>query len=171
MKLKIIILVVVLILVLFFLSKNIRLSVKGFVTNATFDKSEDPIFKYEVIKYPCNFEIKKIRPQEEILIGVTVETWNLNFGTIPAGNRARRYIVLTNNKDERVKVNFNVYGNITPMISFSKNNFLISKNENLTITVSLITTNTTSPGNYSGEIDVVTKIPKYNFSQRLLELF
>ena len=168
MKLKIIILVFILIIVLFFLSKNIRLSVKGFVTNRTFEKSEDIIFNYEITKYPCNFEIIKTKPEEDIFIGVTVDTWNLNFGTIQAGNSARRYIELTNSKDESVKINFNVYGNITPLITFNKNNFVINENETSKITVSLTTANTTFPGNYSGEIDVVTKIPKYNFAQSIL---
>lgn len=144
-------------------------SPKNFVSNQTFERSEDTFFKYEILKYPTDVEIIKPEPRKQTSIGIVVDPYNLRFGRIPTGgNSVNRYVVLVNLQEKKAKVEFNVFGDISPMVSFSDNNFLLNAYENVTVTVLLSTTETTPPGNYSGEIDVVTKRPKYDFLYQIL---
>ncbi len=54
------------------------------------------------------------------------------------------------------------------MIKFSDNNFLLSKDAPNPIEITLETKNSTLLGNYTGEIDIIVKKPKYGFAARLL---
>ncbi len=160
------------VLSLFFLFYEKSPSPKNFVSNQTFEKSENLFFEYEILRYPTSVNLIEPSPQKNVSIGVVVDPWNLKFGTIPTGgNYVRRYVVLKNLQEKKAKIEFKVFGDISPLVSFSSNNFLLSEDENITITVFLNTTKTTPPGNYSGEIDVVTKRPKYDFLYNLLGWF
>lgn len=167
-KVKIIVLAVSIILVVFlssFLILHGKPAPTEFVTNRTVEISGDLLFSYEATKYPSGVEIIKPKLQEsKLLVGLTVDPWDLKFGIIPSGGSfGTRHLILTNKQDKDVKVDLKVYGNISPMVSFSKNNFILSKNENVTIDVFCRTTDTTLDGNYTGEIDVIIKRPKYEF--------
>jgi hypothetical protein len=135
-----------------------------FVTNKTFVTYSDLFFNYEISKYPSRVEIAKAEPaKEKITIGLTVDPWNLDFGIIPEGkNFGTRFINLANLKEKDAKINFKVYGNISPFVKFSKNNFILHPNENLTVEVSFHAEGA-KIGNYFGEIDVVVQRPKYDF--------
>jgi hypothetical protein len=134
---------------------------KEFVKKMEFEKSEDLLFKYETTKYPSSVAIFP-NVDANMVIGFTVDPWNLDFGIIPTGgNFGKRGLILTNVENKEAKIKLNVYGNITPMVSFSKNDFILNKDENATISVFMKTTNTTEVGNYTGEIDVVVSRPKY----------
>ncbi len=134
---------------------------KEFVTKMEFERSENLFFKYEITKYPSSVAILP-NLNTSMVLGFTVDPWNLDFGIIPTGgNFGKRGLILTNTEEKRAKIKLNVYGNITPMVSFSKNDFILDKGENVTIDVFMKTTNTTEPGNYTGEIDVVAIKPKY----------
>lgn len=96
-------------------------------------------------------------------IGVVVDPWNLNFGIIPVGkNFGTRFIDLENPTDKDVKINFKVYGNISPFVNFTKNDFILHKKEKITIEVKFYAEQA-KIGNYSGEIDVIIQKPKYDF--------
>jgi hypothetical protein len=160
---------IVLIPILINLISNPYKEPKEFVTNKTFVSDSDIFFKYETSKYPSNAEITSSKNlNESITLGFVVDPWNLNFGIVPSGERnlVKRYIELTNSKNESAKINFKVYGNISPQISFSKNDFILQKNEKISIEV-YFHTNDAGIGNYSGEIDVIVKRPKYNFLEKL----
>ncbi|MEM7825063.1 MAG: hypothetical protein QXO27_03780 [Candidatus Aenigmatarchaeota archaeon] len=137
---------------------------KEFVTNRTFETRSDLFFYYEITKYPSSAEVLPIQlTQERLTIGVVLDPWNLNFGTIPAGNNfGTRFINLVNKKENDVKIRLKVYGNITPFVNFSKNNFILLPKENVTLEVHFYAA-TAKIGNYSGEIDIVAQRPKYGF--------
>lgn len=136
---------------------------KEFVTNRTFETYSDLFFNYEITKYPSSGEVSTVQPtQERLTLGVTIDPWNLNFGVIPAGNNfGTRFINLVNKK-ENAKISFKVYGNISPFVNFSKNDFILHSKENVTVEVNFYTASA-KVGNYSGEIDVIVQRPKYDF--------
>lgn len=162
----------VLILILFILILITQPKQKEIVESMIVERSEDLFFVYQITRYPASVEIIQTRPEEqEILIGISVDPWDLNFGIVPAGSAGRRFVDLSNLQDSDVKVKFEVYGNISPMVSFSRNNFILKKGENSTVDIVVRTTRATLSGNYTGEIDTILKKPKYDFAYKFLEWF
>jgi hypothetical protein len=159
---------IVSIVVLTYILWNYFSTPKEFVTNETFVKQSGLLFDYEITKYPSNVEI--ILPQEQKLtIGFVVDPWNLNFGIIPTGGSyGTRHVIITNYEENKAKIELKAYGTIRPLVSFSKNNFVLGSKESATVDVFLNTTNSTQPGNYTGEIDIVTKKPKHPFLEWFL---
>jgi len=161
---KKIILVSLAFFVLFLILTNLPYEPKGFVANRTFETHSDLFFNYEIIRYPSRVEVSEvISSQEKLTLGVVVDPWNLNFGIIPAGkNFATRFIDLANLREKDAKVSFKVYGNISPLVNFTKNDFILKPNESATIEVKFYA-ESAKIGNYSGEIDVIVQRPKYEF--------
>ncbi|MEM5879268.1 MAG: hypothetical protein QXK48_03925 [Candidatus Aenigmatarchaeota archaeon] len=151
-------------LALLFILSGYQPGPKEFVTNRTFETRSDFFFNYEIIRYPSSVSVSSTGPTEEKLkIGVVVDPWNLNFGIIPVGkNFGTRFIDLENPTDKDVKINFKVYGNISPFVNFTKNDFILHKKEKITIEVKFYAEQA-KIGNYSGEIDVIIQKPKYDF--------
>lgn len=136
---------------------------KEFVKNKTFANYSTLFFNYEITRYPSSVEIKSIKLNETTIIGFVTDPWNINFGIIPGnGTFVKRNIELTNLKDKDSKIILKTYGNITPLVSFSKNNFILHTKEKVSIDVFLFS-NKTEIGNYSGEIDIIIQKPIYNF--------
>jgi hypothetical protein len=134
------------------------------VANRTVVTYSDLLFDYEVTKYESKAEVTGIYPSNKNLtLGVVVDPWNMEFGSIPYGdNTDTRFISLENLKEKESKVIFNVYGNISPFVEFNKNDFILHSNEKTMVEASFHA-NSSKIGNYSGEIDVMVKTPKYNF--------
>ena len=130
----------------------------GFVENATVSNYSNVFFSYEIVRYPSGVEIS----QEDVL-GFVTDSWNLNFGVNPGnGSYTTRTIELSNKEESNVEVILRSYGNISPMIVFGKNDFVLEPGEMVPIDIFLYSGNH-EPGNYSGEIDIVVKKPIYNF--------
>lgn len=148
----------------FFIISSYQPQSKEFVSNMTFVKYSDLFFNYEVTKYPSNAEVSILQPtQEKMNIGVAVDPWSLNFGIIPEGkNFGSKSVDIGNLENKDSKVIFKIYGNITPFVNFTKNNFILHSNESTTIEIQFHT-DLAAVGNYSGEIDVIIQKPKYNF--------
>jgi len=118
-------------------------------------------FDYKIIRYPTNVEI--IQPEENVNIGIVADPWNLNFGSLPGnGSYATRYISITNSGEKYNRIKLKSYGNITSLLKFGKNDFTLSENGTTAVEVTL-NTSSSEFGNYSGEIDAVIKVPKYDF--------
>ncbi len=136
---------------------------KGFVENMTFETYSNILYDYEIVKYPSGAEVHPVEAdQERIGVGVITDDWNLKFGSMPIGGTSSRYIDLVNLGEKKVKVVFRSYGNITPFVDFSKNNFVLDPKDNATIKVSF-NSRSGGSGNYTGDIYRIVKIPKYNF--------
>jgi hypothetical protein len=134
------------------------------VINKTVLAYSDLFFDYEVTKYESGAEVTGIySSNKNLTLGVVVDPWNIEFGSIPTGNNTgTRFISLENLKEKESKVSFKVYGNISPFVDFSRNNFILHSNEKTMVEASFYT-NSSKIGNYSGEIDVIIKTPKYDF--------
>ncbi len=137
-----------------------------FVENRTFEVYESPFFIFERVRYPSKVEI--VEEGERMLLGFVTDPWNLNFGIIPLGGYGTRNVKIFNSENYSVRVKLYAYGSINPLIKFEKNDLVLKPNETLTINIFLNTTNSTKPGNYTGEIDIVIKKPKYSFLQFLV---
>ncbi|NIO44782.1 MAG: hypothetical protein GTN36_04490 [Candidatus Aenigmarchaeota archaeon] len=137
---------------------------KEFAKNQTSSNYSTLFFKYEIKRYPSNVEI---RPTEDInettVLGFVTEPWNINFGIIPAnGSFVTRNIKIGNSGERNNKIILKVYGNISPLVVFSKNNFILKPNEKASIDIFLYSKGF-GPGKYFGEIDVIAQKDIYNF--------
>lgn len=137
---------------------------QDYVKTVTTERRENILFIYEIIKYPTYVEI--IDKDSDLSIGISLDPWLIDFGKINEGMSERRYINIKNDKDYIYKARLTSFGNISKMITFGKNNFLIESNEALNVSVSL---NAMTPGNYTGEINIVLKRFKYPIFNWLLK--
>jgi len=156
----------ILVIISLFIFSNFQEPVepKDFVKNKTFTNYSTSFFNFEITRYPSNVEI---RSTEQVngtaFIGFVTDPWNINFGVIPGnGTFVTRNIELTNKKGTNSKIILKAYGNITPLVFFSKNNFVLKPREKVAIDIFLFS-NKTKAGNYTGEIDVIAQKPIYNF--------
>lgn len=135
-----------------------------FVKNRTIENYSTFFFNYEIIRYPSSVELLPIEKiNESVVIGFVTDAWNLNFGIIPGnGSYVIRTIEVTNKEEVDNKISIKAYGNITPMVEFSRNDFVLKPKEKASIEIFLYSRNS-SPGNYSGEINILSKKPIYNF--------
>jgi hypothetical protein len=134
-----------------------------FVKDRQYEVDEGLFYTYEITRYQSDVEITDLLT-ENISIGVTVDPINLNFGKIPiGGSYGTRFLDLVNLQEQRAKVMIKAFGNTSSMVTFSHNNFVLDGLKNLTVEITLTTTNTTKIGNYTGEIDVIIIRPKYDF--------
>ncbi len=139
-----------------------------FVENQTLATDENALFTYEINRYPASVRISNTTGKN-ITVGFALEPGSINFGIIPSGGSSgKRFITLENIAEKPSKIRLIAYGNISQMIKFSDNNFLLSKDAPKPIEIVLETKNETALGNYSGEIDIIVKKPKYGFAERLL---
>jgi hypothetical protein len=131
--------------------------------NRTFERTSDLFFDYEITRYPSNVEITSTEGQN-ITIGIVTDLWNLNFGIIPnGGSYGTRHVSVSNMDDKAVKVSLNAFGSIEPLISFGGNDVMLKPGDSASFNIYLNTTNSTIPGNYTGEIDINVEKPKFNF--------
>ncbi len=166
---KLLIVVIVLVIFLFGLLFYKRPATKtGFVTNMTVERSENPLFFYEIIKYPSNVEIIPIEPGTSHRVGIVGDPWNVNFGVLQPGINGKRFLNVANYKEQTYHVKIVSYGNISSMISFSEDDFILYKGDEKKITVFLNTSLSTRPGNYTGEIDIISESTKIPFLGKIL---
>jgi hypothetical protein len=159
----IIVLILLVVAFLFIFSKEPPIP-EEFVNNRTVENYSTFFFNYEIVRYPSNVEIMSIENiNETVVLGFVTDAWNINFGIIPSnGSYATRTIEVSNLEEINNEIILRVYGNITPLIVFSKNIFILKPEEKAFIEIFLYSKGF-EPGNYSGEIDVVSKKAIYNF--------
>ena len=159
-KEMIILTIIVLIIVSLFVFSNSQEPPEPteFVKNKTVVTYSNLFFNYEILKYPSNVEITSLKNiNESIVLGLVTDPWNINFGIIPGnGTFVKRNIELTNKEEKDIKIILRSYGNISPLVVFSKNDFILKPKEKASIDIFLYSKNA-EPGNYSGEIDVISQ--------------
>jgi hypothetical protein len=164
-----VILILLIICLIILISYNKPIIPREFVTNKTVERSENIFFMYETIKYPAIAYIRGFENDtSDIQVGISGETWYLNFGFMPLGVNQVKFFNLYNPREMGIKVGIVTYGNITNVLSFDKNNFIIKSNETANINIFLNTSKVTIPGKYVGEVDVNTIKPKYKFLSQIL---
>ena len=138
------------------------------VQNYTVVYDEDLFFTYEINKYSTSVEISNVT-EPNISIGFSLEPSSLSFGMVPTGgNIGRRFLTLNNIQQDKAKILFVVYGNISPMVYFSDNDFYLPPEIVKDVGIMLETNKDTPVGDYSGEINLIVKRSKYTFMDWLL---
>ncbi len=99
-------------------------------------------------------------------IGFAAQTDELNFGRVPLGGRSTKFIDVSNTFNSPVKLKAHLSGNITPLVDLSEQEVLLDPKETTQIRV---TFNSNAIGNYSGNINIISHIPKYSLCNWLLE--
>ena len=126
--------------------------------------NEDSLFDYDILTYPSSAEVTApVAANETLLIGFDIDTTNLNFGVIPGnGSFSKRFINMTNQIEKAVKISLKAQGAIYPYVNFSMNDFFLKGREKAVVKAYFYTAGAEA-GNYSGEIIVTIKKPKYDF--------
>jgi hypothetical protein len=157
------ILILLVVAVVFILNKE-PADPQDFVENKTVENYSTFLYSYEIVRYPSNVEIKPAEEMDEsVLLGFVVDPWNINFGIIPSnGSYATRTIEVANLEDRDNEVILKAFGNISDLIVFSKNRFVLKPEDKSSIEIFMYSKDSL-PGNYTGEIDVLSKKPIYNF--------
>jgi len=138
------------------------------ISNHTVVYDADLFFTYEINRYPTHVEISDIT-EHNISVGFSLEPSSLNFGVVPTGgNSGKRFITLQNTLNTNAKILLDAYGNISSLIHFSDDDFSLSPGVLKDLEIVLETKKNTAVGDYSGEIVLVVKRPKYAFLGRLL---
>lgn len=135
-----------------------------FIFVLTISSSEESLFDFDILRYSSSAEVAApVAANETLTIGFDIDTTNLNFGVIPGnGSFSKRFINMTNEIDKFVKISLEARGKIAPYVNFSMNDFFLKGNERAVIIAYFYTTGAEA-GNYSGEIVVTIKKPKYDF--------
>ncbi|MFH1127228.1 MAG: hypothetical protein V1718_03930 [archaeon] len=99
-------------------------------------------------------------------IGFAAQTYELNFGRLPLGGRSTKFIDVSNTFKSPVKIKTIIEGNIKQFIDLSDDEILLEPEKNTQLK---ITFNSLETGNFSGNIKIVTYVPKYNMVNGLVE--
>ena len=117
---------------------------------------EGTFFREEITSYPAKIYVT----ENQSRLGMSVDTFHLDFGIVPVGSFTTKTITLKNDDERTSKVEVEVNGDISDLIEFNKNNFLLKGFEETEIKVKAIGRR---PGNYTGEVSI--KIVKSNYKE------
>ena len=119
-----------------------------------------PLFVTKTVKYPISVSV--IPSNATQTLGISVDYGKLEYGILPKGSSATKYINLTNH-DEPVKITMLVTGTIKDMIKIEKNDFILHTYEKIPVKL-----NASKTGNFSGELEIRATKPKTWFSKWLI---
>ena len=140
----------------------------GLFTNFLVEKTEKLFYVFELEnKYETKVSIIEQQNTSELHLGITAD--NLEFGVMPPGSVSKRFLNLANDDEIDYKILLIVKGNISSMVKFDKNDFILHKGEYAKVTVSLDSSIALTTGNYTGEVSVVSKRPRLLFLSNLME--
>jgi len=137
------------------------------LANKTYEKYENSIFTYEVIRFPTFVDIIDFT-DDDLTIGISNDPYNLGFGIIPVGSMGKRVIRVDNNETIPSKVKIMKNGNISSFLEIGEDVFVLGMNETKSVDVQLKTGEDTEIGTYTGVIDLIIVKPKYKGFEFLL---
>lgn len=115
-------------------------------------RSHNIFFDYTNIKYQAKVQVRA--PEENITIGFSSVKDSIDFGlAVSGGSINRKFINITNGAGRDARVTIRKTGNISSMVSFGGNNFILKPGETRTVAIEL-TPGDSAAGNYTGMIDV-----------------
>jgi len=115
------------------------------------------IYKEKIIRYPAKGAVIPYVLNETLKVGLSVDKDKLDFGLIPQGLSVNKVVEFKNNDYGPAKVLVATYGNIKPFVNTEKS-FVIAAGDNRSLNIVM---NASVIGQYSGEIDVVMRVPRY----------
>lgn len=166
-KLYTALMVIILVIAFGFIVFSPRIETREIITSQETVKTSDLLFNYETVKYPTGVTVYEPNATDRLSVGIVSDKDNLKFGVIPGnGSYVKRYVNLTNRED-KAKVFLEAYGDIKPFISFGRNNIIINTDETIMVDV-LMNTKGAEFKEYTGEIDVIVQMPKFDFLYNFL---
>jgi hypothetical protein len=120
-----------------------------------FETKDFLIFSEEITRYPSKMEVLENLTK----IGVSTDVDKIDFGRIAKGMKVRKLINVYNKNPFKVKVYIKPYGNISYVINTTEN-FILNSFEGRNVTIEAIGKEV---GNFSGEISVIVRKPKFDW--------
>ena len=140
-----------------------------FVQNQTSKVVEKKYFNLVLSRIPLEVETFDSKSDEKNwTIGVDTSTDRLDFGIVPIQSPARKLITLSNDRDCAVKFQLTSYGNISQYIVPEDNNFVLESHTKKDLIIHYVGADET--GTFTGELDVLVKIPKSPIAEILLRV-
>lgn len=136
-------------------------------TGRVADSGGSLLFSYSTIRYPARVEL--VASTENPKLGMNIDYWQLDFGIMPVGGSGGRKELVLQNAGQQTKVRMHSYGNISDMISFPENNFILDSLENRTVDV-VFSSGENGVGAYNGEVVLTLIKPRYDLVYGLLWL-
>ncbi len=95
-------------------------------------------------------------------VGLNVDTDAIHFGVVPLGGGSSRRINLTNSKDYDVLVYVEKDDSeLSSLVYIDPNYFTLEANENKRVEIGVSVPEDFTPGNYTGKVRVIGKVPFY----------
>jgi hypothetical protein len=133
---------------------------ESLVTKIERTESESLLFYKTYVRIPTRaIVIPMNKTNQTLKLGIDTDTNELNWGKIPEGIKVVKLLDLKNPKKLDGKVNIFVYGDIKPYIVVDSK-FILKSRETRNMELSF---KSDKVGAYSGEIDVLVRVPKYDF--------
>jgi hypothetical protein len=101
---------------------------------------------------------------EGVYLGITVDRWT-NFGHMPQNAKTKRTIEIKNTYDKKIKYEIIAIGEVKPFIDSIPQKMTLKPNQEISANVIF---DGKEIGNYTGEVNVILKIPKYKFLNWLI---
>lgn len=140
---------------------------KAFVEKQELAVHENALFKYTITKYPSVAGVSNASG-ENLSVGLAAETSSLNFGIVPTGGSySTKRVTVANTNEIPVMVSMKAYGTVAQFVEFSMSRFMLKKDESAKVDIIFRTKKDTATGDYSGEIDVIARQPRYGFLSAL----
>ncbi|MEK6952162.1 MAG: hypothetical protein AABX29_04035 [Nanoarchaeota archaeon] len=98
-----------------------------------------------------NFEVKV---KVDDVVGIALDNKTLNFGTVPNGSNAFKYIDFVNKDDSKKYIYITSQGKVKNWIFVENNGFYLSPKTNKTIKIELFIPKDTRMGEYTGKMKV-----------------
>lgn len=163
-KIILLILIIIVISLIIFIKNTIKLKLEPSdslnESVRIFEQRENKLFRYEIIRYATRLNVTEFPHNKTTKeMGMNLDPTNLYLGRIPISSSSEKTLNLTNNLNESYKMNFFVFGNISKLIKLEKE-ITIKPGQNIEYLIIAKTDLRTPIGMYTGEIDIVTIIPK-----------
>ncbi len=116
----------------------------------------------EMMQYPM--EVRITDDLTNISVGISVDDGKIDFGELPARTmHAEKAITVHNNEEQPVTIRAEKTGNISTYIDVEPSAATVSAQSEHEFTVTIRTTNITTPGNYSGMLRIVEEKPVWRW--------
>jgi len=89
--------------------------------------------------------------------GFALNNSSLNFGMIAPGGSSSKEVIIANNFDYPIKMEFIKKGNISDILFVSENNFILNESENKTVVFSVSVSENFSLGFLDGQVTIFTR--------------
>jgi|GEM_PF-3830424 hypothetical protein len=126
------------------------------LTQIKIEKASDLFYDYEIFRYPVRARVLK----GVFDIGINANPNTLDFGELPLGSKGKKFIWL-NNSEKEVKVEIKIFGEINPFLKIDEKSFELKSKESKLIQIEFYAL---KEGNFTGELDILIKKPKYPIS-------